>query len=141
MQARLGRSQLLWGTEVTRHIYGARQVPQGPGGLALGLHEASHHLPKDDILAEAGPGGKGVSALGAVVSLPKGTLVVPEALKASHAEVMATGCGDWVAEHLQANGTENLFFQYVLTAVAALQELGLGFGGLGRELRGELVLG
>jgi hypothetical protein len=60
--------------------------------------------------------------------------VVPEILKASHTEVMAAGGSDWVAEHLQANGTEDLVFQHVLTAVAAHQEMERGSGGLGREL-------
>lgn len=60
--------------------------------------------------------------------------MVPETLKASHAEVMAAGGSDWVVEHLQTNGTEDLIFQRVLTAVAVHQELEWGSGGLGRQL-------
>ena len=62
--------------------------------------------------------------------------MVPETLEAAHAEVVPAGSGDRVAEHLQANGTEDLVLQRAETAVIH-QELALGRSQeLGRGLQG-----
>lgn len=51
--------------------------------------------------------------------------MVPETLETGHAEIVATGSGDWVAEHLQANGTEDLVLKRAETAAVARQALAL----------------
>lgn len=126
LQARLDRLELLRGTEVAGHVPGPGEAPRGARALALGPGEAGHHLLQDDILAEARSGGEALSALGAIEHLPCGSLVVPETLETGHAEIVATGSGDWVAEHLQANGTEDLVLKRAETAAVARQALALG---------------
>ena len=96
-----------------------------PPGLALGLGETGHHLLQGDVLAEARPGGEALSALGATERLSHSCLVVPEALEAGPAEVVPAGGSDRAAEHLQANGAEDLALQCG-EIVVIHQELALG---------------
>lgn len=52
--------------------------------------------------------------------------MVPETLEAGPAEVVPAGGSDRVAEHLQANGAEDLVLQCGETVVVIQQELALG---------------